>query len=79
MNLDIESNNHYKFDSIIVKGDVKISDSFLRNYFQIHKKKSFSEKLISNIERQANQLIFASMSTPQKLFSPSMSVILIFI
>ncbi|NLN73443.1 MAG: BamA/TamA family outer membrane protein [Bacteroidales bacterium] len=67
MNLDIESNNHYKFDSIIVKGDVKISDSFLRNYFQIHKKKSYSEKLISNIERQANQLIFASMSTPAEV------------
>jgi outer membrane protein assembly factor BamA len=66
---EFDKGNLYKFDSIVLRGDVKISDAFLRNFFGLKRKGVYSEKRLRQSMLLARQLSFMTMTeSPQVLF-----------
>jgi len=56
--INIQKNNFIQFDSLIINGNVKISNRFMQQYLSIQKKQTFSEKSFTEIEKKINTLTF---------------------
>ncbi len=70
----------YNFDSIVVKGDVRISETFLRQFFNFKKKSVYSEKRLQQSQTLARQLPFMTMTeSPQVLFTEDQTQIYLFL
>ncbi|MDD2345319.1 MAG: hypothetical protein PHY85_04155 [Bacteroidales bacterium] len=70
----------YKYDSIVVKGDVRISDDFLRRFFNFKKRSDYSEKQIKQSSKLARQLPFMIMNDPpQVLFVEDEAYVFLFL
>ena len=62
--LSIERNNYICFDSIILKGDLKLSQSYLRAYLGFKKNKPYNESIIKQIPQLLSELPFAMEALP---------------
>lgn len=70
--LIIRQNKKYLFDSIVIKGDAKISESFLRQFYKLNRNTPYSEKKLKQIEKLTKQIPFLSMAqNPEVLFTDS--------
>lgn len=57
----INKNNYIVFDSLINKGNAKISNKFLEGYLSIKKNKAYSEKQISQIDNKLKKLPYLNI------------------
>ncbi len=62
--LVIDKKNFIIFDSVIVKGNVKIRNSFLLPYLGLRKKKKYNEHIIQQVPQRINGLTFVSVTRP---------------
>jgi outer membrane protein assembly factor BamA len=58
---------YYKMDSLIVKGDVKISSNYIEKVIQIKPDQEFNQGAISNIKKQIDNLRFLSEIKPAEI------------
>lgn len=80
LNLTLDKGSKYHYDSIVVKGDVKISDAFLRRFFSFKKRSVYSEKQIKQSQKLARQLPFMVMNEPpQVLFVEEEASVFLFL
>lgn len=56
--LDVEERNKIIMDSIIVHGDVKIRQGFLKNYLDIYSGELYSHTKLKSVKRKLDQLAF---------------------
>lgn len=70
--LFIQANQSYNFDSIIVKGDAKISEPFIRQFFKLKKNEPYSEKKLKQVNALSKQISFLTLlKSPEVLFTES--------
>jgi len=62
--VSIEKNRLITFDSVILKGNVKIKNSFMFPYLGLRKNKPYREKIFRQVPRRLNDLTFASVIRP---------------
>jgi len=60
--LTINKNNFIQFDSLIIKGNFKVSSRFLQKFLAINKKEAYSEKIFLAIEEKINSLTFIKLT-----------------
>lgn len=58
--LDIRKNTLYKIDSVIIKGNVTISDQYIKNYIKIKEGDLYNEELIRKISTRIKELPFVT-------------------
>lgn len=63
----VEKNKLYKTDSIILKGDIKISKNYLFNYLSLKEGELYNEKLISSIDKKIQELSFIELIKPTEV------------
>ncbi|MBN2681709.1 MAG: BamA/TamA family outer membrane protein [Bacteroidales bacterium] len=63
----IERNKFYSIDSIINKGDLKISPHFLKHYTDLYPGMIYNEKLIINLKKRSEELLFLEEAKPYEL------------
>lgn len=63
-NLHIDKKQYITFDSIILKGDLKLSQSYLYPYLGLRKKKAYNESTIVQIPEKLAALPFATEFMP---------------
>lgn len=69
IDLNLDKGNLYKFDTIVLRGDVKISESFIRNFFGLKRKTVYSERKLRQSLLLVRQLSFMTMTeSPQVVF-----------
>ncbi|MFP4024176.1 MAG: POTRA domain-containing protein [Thiohalospira sp.] len=67
LKINIIKNNLYCIDSIIVKGEAKISPHYLYRYLQIYPGDVFNQKKINQIEKRIESLNFLSSIKPAEI------------
>ncbi len=68
--LIIKQNQKYLFDSIVIKGDAKISESFVRQFFNLNRSFPYSEKKLKQILKLSKQISFLTINqAPEILFN----------
>ncbi len=68
--LFIAQHTKYNFDSIIIKGDAKIAESFIRQFYNFKKNQAYSEKKLKQAIKLSKQISFLSMTqNPEVLFN----------
>jgi len=80
LNMTFDKGSQYHYDSIVVKGDVQISDAFLRRFFNFKKRSLYSEKQIKQSQKLSRQLPFMTMNeSPQVLFVEDKAYVFLFL
>lgn len=80
LNMTFDKGSQYHYDSIVVKGDIQISDAFLRRFFNFKKKSVYSEKQIKQSQKLSRQLPFMTMNeSPQVLFVEDEAYVFLFL
>lgn len=59
--LQISKNRYFTVDSLIVKGNLKLSDHFLFPYLSLRRKKKYDEHIVRQIPQRLNALPFATV------------------
>jgi len=70
----LNKNPFYQFDSIIMKGDLKINPAYLRNYIGIKKYEPYNEEKVSNISAMIMKNEFIEEIRPAELGFKDQSV-----
>lgn len=70
----VEKNKFYSIDSIINKGDVKISPYFLQNYTDLAVGYPYKEKPIKNLSKRAEELLFLEEAKPFEIIFKENSI-----
>ncbi|MBI9053855.1 MAG: hypothetical protein JEY96_08565 [Bacteroidales bacterium] len=65
--LQIEKGESYIIDSVIVKGDAKISSVYIRKALQIQENQFFNQQKINNISSQVSNIRFLSEIKPAEI------------
>lgn len=79
-NINLELNQFIKIDSIVIKGNSKISPYFLHNYIGIKAGKAYQESKITAIESRIKELPFIKSIKPYEFtFTPKVSKLVIYI
>lgn len=60
----IDSNIFVSFDSIVLKGDVKLSKNFLYPYLGLRKGTPYNEQVMRAVDRKLEELPFATVAQP---------------
>lgn len=60
----IDSNIFVTFDSIVLKGDVKLSKNFLYPYLGLRKGMAYNEQLMRSVDQKLEELPFATVVQP---------------
>ena len=63
-NLVIDKNVHCTFDSIVVRGNLKIARSFLKGYLNFRSKKPYNESIVKQIPQLIQEIPFAAETQP---------------
>ena len=67
LKMNVIKNKLYRIDSIIVKGEAKISPHYLYRYLQIHPGDVFNQEKINQIEKRIGDLNFLSSIKPAEI------------
>ena len=70
----LNENPYYQFDSIIMKGDLKLNPAYLRNYLGIKKHEPYNEERVSNISDMMRKNEFIEEIRPAELGFKDQSV-----
>ncbi|MDR3046488.1 MAG: hypothetical protein LBU51_02595 [Bacteroidales bacterium] len=62
--LKIEKNSFITFDSIVLKGDAKLSKSYLYPYLRLRRKKTYNESIIKTVPNRIAELPFVMEIQP---------------
>lgn len=65
--INFQKNNKIAVDSIVVKGSIKISKSFIYNYIGIKPGQLYNESKFSKVENRLRELPFASVIKPAEV------------
>ncbi|MCK5168906.1 MAG: hypothetical protein KAQ75_03425, partial [Bacteroidales bacterium] len=65
--ITVNKGDFYSIDSIIIKGDAKISSNYLRRALQIEHGMPFNQKRINGIDKKINDLRFLSEIKPAEI------------
>lgn len=77
--LHVEKNNPIEIDSILIKGNAKLSRRYLYNYLSIRPKQLYDESKISKINQRLAELPFIKINKPFQLaFRPKSTSIYIY-
>jgi len=66
-NLMIDKNIHCTFDSIIVRGNLKVAKSYLKAYLNYKSKKTYNESVVKQIPKLIQEIPFASETQPSSV------------
>lgn len=78
--LMLEKNQLVTIDSIIVKGDAKISMNYIRYYLGIRPGERYNESRISKIRQRLDELPFVSSVSPHEVaFTPESSAVYLYL
>lgn len=78
--MNVKKNNLYRTDSIILKGNVKVSKSYLFNYLSLKEGDLYNEKLVTSIDKKIQELSFIELIKPTEIvFTKSQCFIYIYI
>lgn len=79
-NVVLQKNHLIRYDSLVIKGDARISPLFLGNYLNIETNDTYNEKNIKRIERRLNQLGYLSqVKAPDIVFTKTKAKPLLYI
>ena len=65
--LAIEKNLRCSFDSIVLRGNLKISKSYLKAYLNFKKKKNYNESIVKQIPQLIQEIPFANETQPSNI------------
>ncbi|NVJ89190.1 MAG: hypothetical protein HWD82_07090 [Flavobacteriaceae bacterium] len=78
-NLIVEESRSRKIKKTIVKGYEKFPKSYLKNYFKLKKRKTFSKDLIEKISENSNNLNFVNeIKAPEVLFTKDSTLLYLY-
>jgi len=63
-NLVIDKNVHCTFDSIVVRGNVKIARNYLKTYLNFKSKKTYNESIVKQISHLLQEMPFITETQP---------------
>lgn len=76
----VNKGNYYVFDSIIIKGDARIKEYYIRKYTGLKKGEKFSSNKVKSFERSISTIPFISQERPFQLaFSDSTTDLLLYL
>jgi len=65
--IDVSKGEYYAMDSIFVKGDAKISSTYIKKTIQLDKGKPFNQKKINDISKRINDIKFLAEIKPSEI------------
>lgn len=78
--LDIEKNQEFRVDSIVVKGKSKIRENYLKNYLGIRTNERYNESKVSDISTRLREIPFVTETEkPQVLFHENKATVYVFL
>lgn len=66
--LNLNKNKLVKVDSILIKGNAKISSAYLHNYLAVKPGDFYNEELVARIDGRVKELAFVKMKAPANVF-----------
>ncbi len=73
-NLTLDKNRYFRFDTISIEGDVRISKNFLYQYLGFKPGEPYNEKLVRKIDEKLSKLPYATRAAKSKIFFVANSV-----
>ncbi len=78
--MNIDRNRYTTVDSIVLKGNIKLSQSYLWPYLGLRKKAPYSEKTIQEVARKLSEIPFATViQTPGVSFEEDKTLLYIYL
>jgi outer membrane protein assembly factor BamA len=78
--LRLERGRLVRIDSVVVKGDARISDRYLRSHLGIRPGDPYNELLVANVDRRIRELPFVTAKQPAHvLFAPEQTKLYLFL
>ena len=78
--MHIDRNHYTKVDSIVLKGNIKLSQSYLWPYLGLRKKAPYSERTIQDVARKLSEIPFATIiQTPGVSFEEDKTLLYIYL
>ncbi len=65
--IKVNRGDYYTLDSIIIKGDAKISSSYIKKTIQLHQGEVFNQEKINDVTNQINNIRFLSEIKPAEI------------
>jgi len=78
--LYIQKNKHYKIDSVLIKGNARITSTYIQNYIRIKNGDTYNEESIKQISNRIKELPFVTEEKKWKIiFTEKESKVLLFL
>lgn len=78
--LRVEKNKLYKIDSVLVKGDAKISMPYLYNFISIEPGDIYKESLVQQIDLRIKEISFVELAKPSEIiFTDNQCLVIIYL